>query len=55
MEKEAIPKCKRLKIKTSNEKRGNPQNARGSNQRPLTKKRQPPKHKGLKIKTSDGK
>jgi hypothetical protein len=48
MKKEATPKCKGLESKTSNEKRGNPKNARGSKERTLMKKEATPKHKGLK-------
>jgi hypothetical protein len=55
MKKEVTPKCKGLKPKTSDEKRGKPQNARGSNQRPPMKKEATPKHKGFKPKTSDEK
>jgi hypothetical protein len=36
-------------------KKRQPQNARGSNQRPLIKKDETPKRKGLKSKTSDAK
>jgi hypothetical protein len=72
MKKEATPKYKGLKSKTSDPKRDNPkmqgaqikdfrwkkrqpQNARGSNQRPLMKKVATPKYKDLKSKTSIGK
>jgi hypothetical protein len=55
MKKEATPKCKRLKSKTSDKKRRQPQNARGSNQRPPMKKEATPKCKAHKSKTSDKK
>jgi hypothetical protein len=55
MKKEATPKCKGLKQKTSDEKRGNPQNTRDLNQRPPMKKEATTKRKGLKRKTSDEK
>jgi hypothetical protein len=55
MKKEATPKCKGLKQKTSDEKRGNPKNTRDLNQRPPMKKEATPKCKGLKPNTLDKK
>jgi hypothetical protein len=55
MKKEATPKCKGLKTKTFDEKKRQPQNARGSKERPPMKKEATPKCKGLKRKTSNKK
>jgi hypothetical protein len=55
MKKEATPKCKGHKSKTSNEKKKQSQNARDLNQRPPMKKEVTLKRKGLKPKTSDEK
>jgi hypothetical protein len=48
MKKEATPKCKGLKRKSSYEKKRQPQNTRGSKERPLIKEEATPKRKGLK-------
>jgi hypothetical protein len=50
IKKEATPKCKGLKRKTSNEKRGNPETQLAQKERPLIKKEATPKCKGLKKK-----
>jgi hypothetical protein len=55
MKKEATPKCKGLKTKTFDEKKRQPQNARGSKERHPMKKEATPKHKWLKRKISDKK
>jgi hypothetical protein len=55
MKKEATPKCKGLKAKTFNEKRGNPKMHGGSKQRPPMKKEATLKCIGLKTKTSEEK
>jgi hypothetical protein len=49
--KKQPPKCMGLKTKTSDEKRGNLQNVRGSKQRPpMNKRGNPPKCKGVQNK-----
>jgi hypothetical protein len=55
MKKETTPKCKSLKTKTFDEKKRQPQNARGSKESPPMKKEATPKCKGLKRKTSNKK
>jgi hypothetical protein len=50
MKKEATPKHKGLKSKTSDKKKSKPQNARGSNQRPPMKKEATPNTQGAQIK-----
>jgi hypothetical protein len=50
MNKDTISKCKGLKKNDLRRKKRQPQNARGSKQRPLMKKEATPKHKGLKQK-----
>jgi hypothetical protein len=50
MKKEATPKRKGLETKTSNEKRGNPQNERGLKQRAPMKKEAIPKMQGAQNK-----
>jgi hypothetical protein len=47
MKKRQLQKCKGLRKKTSNEKRGNPTNARGYEKRHLIKKEATPKTYGL--------
>jgi hypothetical protein len=55
IKKEATPKCKGLKRKTSNEKRGNPKTQLAQKERPLIKRRQPQNARDSKRKTSDEK
>jgi hypothetical protein len=55
MKKEATQKQKGPKTKNSDEKKRQPQNTRGSKQRPLMKKEATQKQKGPKTKTSDEK
>jgi hypothetical protein len=55
MKKEATLKCKGLKTKVSDEKRGNPKMQGAQNKDLWWKKEATPKCKGFKIKTSDEK
>jgi hypothetical protein len=55
MKKDATPKCKRLKTKTFDEKRGSPKMQGTQNKYLPEKKDATPKRKGLITKTSDEK